>query len=143
MAIIDDLLLKCPHDYEPIQTLARRLTELAEGMGGKPVKVTHAPNMWGGLQLERSLDRMTITISMPEHIEATTRKWLPTLAETGIVPTSVPSGKKLQQLLDSLVLLPGEGPLNKFQKRTQEITGGLRWMCRVVIRILRHTHRAV
>ena len=104
------------------------------------MKLTCAPSVWGGLELERSLDRMTITIKQEAHVVAATRKHIPELVETGKVPARIPCGAKLRALLDSLTLIQGTGPLTKAQKQVQSIVGELRWLCRTHVRITKPVH---
>jgi hypothetical protein len=104
------------------------------------IKVRKAPELWGGMKIERSADFMTLTLSMPEHIEAVTLVWLPELVKENKLRPDVPTGKKLRNALDALVLQTGVGPLNKEQRDFQSVVGNLRWFVRRVTRILKPCH---
>ena len=42
-----------------------------------PVVVQVDPERWNGMRLTRSPCRTVLTLSMPEHVRAAVRKWLP------------------------------------------------------------------
>ena len=143
--IIDDLMLRistASGGYDLAMRLAAFLSERAATRGGSPVVVTKAPTMWGGIKISRDAECITLTLSMTDYITATTRKWLPELVATGVLPQHVPKGGALQRLLDSLTLdKEGTGPLSSEQKAVQSITGDLRWSVRVLVRITKMLHR--
>ena len=140
IVIIDDMLMR----VEDVAVAARThevLSELAVGRGGKPLTIKYHPTAFGGLKIMRSLDRTVITLLMPEFVERAARKWVPSFVETGKLPAGVPSGKELRKALDEMYLVQGDGPLNKEQREVQSITGDLRWETRVLLRMIRPTHK--
>ena len=138
-SIIDDMMVATLDSHEPAIELAARLSEMAVARGGKPLTTVIEPKQWGGQQIERSADKTKLTMHMHHKAMATVREWLPTLAETGVVPTGIPTGTALQRALDELTLLEGTGPLTQDQKDVRSITGQLRWLTKRIMRIVKHT----
>ena len=141
VVIVDDLAMRV-RDVEVARRTVQVLSERAVARGGKPLTISVGATAYGGIQIMRSDDRMVLTLMMPQFIEGMTKKWLPTLVESGELPTNVPQGKKLRNLLDAITLLPmQDGKLNKDQRKVQQITGDLRWCLRVSVRLVRPVHK--
>ena len=140
ISIIDDLAARDKGGYDELNKLCCFLSERSVARGVGKIKVRKAPELWGGMKIERSADFMTLTLSMPEHIEAVTLVWLPELVKENKLRPDVPTGKKLRNALDALVLQTGIGPLNKEQRDFQSVVGNLRWFVRRVTRILKPCH---
>ena len=98
------------------------------------------PKVWGGLEIERSDDWLTVTLHMKSHIVAATQKWLPSLTEKGIVPAGVPEGLKLRKELDQLTLTPADEKVSADRQDVQSIVGILRWMVKILVRITKPVH---
>ena len=79
-------------------------------------------------------------LALEEHIEQSTRKWIPALAETGKTPAHVLAGRKLKTALEALRVLPEPQRLTRTQRETVSLVGDLGWICMVVVRIMRHKH---
>ena len=140
VVIMDDLLLRVT-DADRVVKLATALSERCMARGGKPVTVSSNPQKWGGMKLERDQACITLTSSLPERVHTSAVKWLPLLAETGIVPKDLPQGVKLTKLLDSLQLMrPRPARPCKTTKNLMSLVGELKWIARRVIRITKHCH---
>ena len=125
---------------EKIQRLADFLSQRSIERGGQAVKLVIEPKTWGGIQIERSADGMLLTSHMADHIVKVTKKWLPSLVETGKVPEHVPQGIDLRKALDALKL----GTAKKLTSEGHDfnsLTGDLRWMTQRVLEIVRATHK--
>ena len=140
VVIIDDLLVRAK-EREKIERLAAALSKRSVARGGQPITIDWEPVKWGGMKLQRCPERITLTSSMPEHILASTHKWIPSLAQTGIVPGEVLQGKALRNALDALqVARPRPARPCRVTRQCMQLVGDLRWMCKRVIRIIKHSH---
>tara|TARA_B110000027_G_scaffold130760_1_gene154029 strand:+ start:156 stop:2876 length:2721 start_codon:yes stop_codon:yes gene_type:complete len=141
IVIVDDLAMRVK-DIEVAKRTVTVLSERAEARGGKALTINIHATAYGGLQILRSDDMLVLTLMMPQFIEGMTKRWLPALVESGVLPPDVPQGKKLRKLLDTLSLAEKVGgKLNKEQRQTQQITGELRWCLRTSVRLMRPVHK--
>ena len=139
IVIIDDMMMRTTDPKVATRT-HEVLSAKAVARGGKPLTIKDA-GAFGGLRIMRSDDRMVITLMMPEFIERAAQKWIPEFVSSGKLPEGVPSGKALRKALDAMELARGEGRLNKEQREVQAMTGDVRWMTRVLIRLIRACHK--
>ena len=139
IVIIDDMVMRTTDPSVATRT-HEVLSAKAVARGGKPLTIKDA-DAFGGLRIMRSDDRMVITLMMPEFIERAAQKWIPEFVSSGKLPAGVPSGKALRKALDAMELVRGEERLNKEQREVQAMTGDVRWMTRVLIRLVRACHK--
>ena len=140
IVIVDDLCFITKGDASLALRTIDALSDLSEKRGGKRLTVKmEAPRMaFGGVALTRSADKRTLTLTLTNHIEQSVRRWLPSVVEDGSVPKGVPKGKELRTLLESLELAPVGTAMTKEMRDVASIVGDLRWMLRVLLRLVRH-----
>ena len=140
---IDDMLVITRNNTRFIldETL-NKLNEMVKAKGGRTMTKELDVTTWGGLHIKYSADDATITLLLTVHIEKSAAKWLPEMVKTGEWPKDLPKGRALQKLLDGLRLAPTENfVLTTEAREFMSIVGDLRWMTRVLLRILRHCWR--
>jgi hypothetical protein len=141
IVIVDDLLIKVPRDGNVHELTHAALSAKAVARGGAPLSIDLDVESWGGWKIERSPDRMAVTISLPNHLEQAVARWLPELLGSDKLPSRLLTKKQLRTALDGLKLCPTEGRLSKDAKDMQRITGELRYIVKSAIRLLRNTHK--
>ena len=138
--IVDDFLMISPAtDFVAMRV---KVDVLAEKLGGgDPLKFEEWPDSFNGYKIEYNRETGAITLSMPATVTRAAQHHLPQKVLDGADDPSIPSGIKLQKLLDSLKLAPASNdPVTREQKEVQEITGELRYASDLLIRVARGTY---
>ena len=140
---MDDLCIKCRGSLDRGHELATFLSKRSVERGGYPLVVTiiGRSGTWGGMQIERSNDWMTLTVHMEAYVTGVATRFLPTYVKEGVLPEGVPTGTALRKALDALTLVAKPGDkLNAEQREFQTIVGAIRWMVKRIVRIMRAAH---
>ena len=137
--IVDDFLIITPGTFAELHV---KFDVLAAALGGEePLKIEEWPESFNGMKISYNHETSAITLSMPSTVERAALHHLPPSVIAGGDDPAIPTGVKLQKLLDSLKLgPPSDAPLTKQQKEVQEITGELRYVCELLIRVARGTY---
>ena len=141
-SIMDDLCIRCRGSPARGHELAAYLSKRSVERGGYPLVVTviGRTGLWGGMQIERSADWMSMHVHMEGYVVATAMRWIPEYVKHGSIPAGVPTGTALRKALDELDVMDGDGKLDEEQRDFQCIVGALRWMVRRIVRIVKATH---
>ena len=129
-SIVDDLLFSESSGYDITDATIAFLRKKYSG-----VKAEHEPTSFAGYKLETSADFSVCTISMPDLIEEKMKEHCPELIPAKAraeFKAQHANGGKLEKLADSLKMeeRPLNGKMTKHGKRTQQLTGCLRYFMR-------------
>ena len=76
-------------------------------------------------------------MTLTNHVEQSVKRWLPGVAAGDAPPKDIPKGKELRTLLESLTLAPVGTAMTRDMRDVASIVGDLRWMLRVLLRLVR------
>lgn len=123
--IVDDLIFS--ESKSSGRKLQHRVLQMLKSEFNDEVKFEEEPTSVAAIRVDRSPDRSTLTISMPDKIDEAVREFLPEILD-GSKPARILTGKALHDAADAL-RMPTEQPMPmpKAGKRVQQALGKLKF----------------